>query len=140
MSQNIKAKTPMKPFSKKTGLMARWLPAIVLMTVIFLLSSVPGKVINEVGLGKETYHINGHFLLFLLLTFTYFKAMKNIPAAILLTILFAVFDELHQMLTPLRSASLFDIFVDTIGAIIAGGFLWKLQFILPKKLRDWLAN
>ena len=37
-------------------------------------------------------------------------------------------------------ASIFDIIVDSLGALLAGILLWKLQHILPKKLSNWLNN
>ena len=111
-----------------------------MMLVIFMASSVPGKLVNSVGLGKESYHINGHFFLFFLLCFTYYKATKSIVKSVLFTFVYGIFDEIHQIFIPLRSASFFDIFVDTTGGLLAGGILWKLQPFLPKKLRSWLIN
>jgi VanZ family protein len=117
----------------------KWYPAIIVMLVIFIVSSVPGKIINDSGLGKESYHINGHFILFLLLTVTYYKATKNILKAILFSFMYALVDEIHQKFTPLRSVSLFDIYVDTIGTVIGGLLLWK-RSVLPDSLRNWLEN
>ena len=111
-----------------------------MMAIIFAVSSVHGKVINEVGLGSETYHINGHFALFVLLCFAFYKATKNVERSILLTILYSFTDEFHQKFTPGRSSSLFDIYVDSAGALLAGLCLWKLQQYLPNKLKTWLKN
>ena len=118
----------------------RWIPSLVIMLVIFVSSSIPGQTINAIGLGKEAYHVNGHFILFLILCFANYKATKNILVSILFTILYAFADEFHQTLTPFRSASFFDIYIDTFAAFIAGVILWKLQHILPKKLVTWLIN
>jgi len=118
--------------------LTKWLPAILIMGIIFALSSVKGVTINEIGLGKESYHINGHFILFVLLCFAYFRATKNIILSVVLTMCYGVLDELHQLYTPGRSSSTFDIFVDSTGAVLTGLFLWKLQPYLPKKLRTWL--
>ena len=117
----------------------KWYPAIIMMLVIFIVSSIPGKIINDSGLGKESYHINGHFLLFLILTLTYFKATKSIAKSILFSLIYAVFDELHQKFTPLRSVSAFDIYVDTIGTLIGGLILWK-KHLLPDSLKNWLEK
>lgn len=110
------------------------------MLGIFLLSHTRGQVINEAGLGAESLHINGHFLLFLVLTAAFFKFLKNVPLSILATILYALFDEFHQSFVPDRSASVFDLVVDTLGSIIGGILLWKLQFLLPKSLKNWLNS
>jgi VanZ family protein len=117
----------------------KWYPAIIVMLVIFIVSSIPGKIINDSGLGKESYHINGHFILFLILTLTYYKATKNVLRSMIFSILYALLDELHQKFTPLRSVSMFDIYVDTIGTLIGGIILWKKQ-LLPDSLKNWLEN
>lgn len=111
-----------------------------MMLVIFGVSSLEGGLINEVGLGKESIQINGHFVLFTLLCLTYYKALKNSFQAFLLTIVYAFSDELHQVFVAGRSASMFDIFVDTCGALLAVIIVWKLKPLLPKKLNNWLSK
>jgi len=123
----------MKPSSK-------WLPAFCVMLVIFIISSIPGQIVESIGLGKESYHINGHFILFLVLFFSYYKATKNILRSILLGVLYAFLDEFHQVFTPLRSTSIFDIYVDTAGVLMGALILWKLHYLLPKKLKNWLKK
>ncbi|OGC78232.1 hypothetical protein A2619_02715 [candidate division WWE3 bacterium RIFOXYD1_FULL_39_9] len=118
----------------------RWLPALVVMAIIFAVSSVPGQLVNSVGLGKESYHINGHFFLFFALYVAYFKATGSLVKSLVLTIAYGLFDEFHQSFIPLRSPSLFDILVDTAGGLLAGIMIWKLQPILPKKLKNWLLS
>jgi len=110
------------------------------MIVIFLLSSIPGKIITSSIIGNEPSEISGHFVLFMFLCIAYYKATKNILLSIFMTIVYAVFDEIHQVFTPARSSSLFDVYVDCVGAIISGLFLWKLLPTLPKKLKDLLIN
>lgn len=115
-------------------------PALVIMGLIFALSSIPGKIISSTVVGNEQAEISGHFILFMVLCIAYYKATKNIFLSIFLTIAYAVFDELHQIFTPGRSSSLFDVGVDSFGALISGLFLWKLLPILPKKLRNLLVK
>ena len=117
-----------------------WVYPLAVMTIIFIVSATPGETINAVGLGYEPLHINGHFFLFFLLCISFFKATKNLINSILLTILYGILDEAHQILTPFREPSFFDIYVDTLGALSAGVLLWKLQCILPKKLINWLNS
>lgn len=116
-----------------------WLYPITMMLVIFIASSIPGKIINESGLGKESYHINGHFILFFILCLSYYKATKNILRSMALGVVYALLDEFHQKFTPLRSVSAFDIFVDTMGVTLGGLLLWKIH-ILPESLKNWLAR
>lgn len=116
----------------------RWLPAILLMVVIFVLSSVPGQNINEAGLGNDSYHITGHFLFFFVLYLAFYRATASLGLSLLLTIIYAVIDELHQMYTPGRASSLKDIITDTAAGITAGALIWSLYPKLPKKLKDFL--
>jgi VanZ family protein len=118
----------------------RWLPALLMMFIIFLVSATPGKVINSVGLGREVYHVNGHFILFFLLCFAYYKATKSLALSWIYTSLYAFFDEYHQKFVPLRSSSVKDIFVDILAATVAILIIWKLQPNLPKKLKNWLKK
>jgi VanZ family protein len=117
-----------------------WLPALVVMTIIFILSSQPGEVVNSTVARAENIQKIGHLILFTILCLTYFKATKSIRTSLLLTFLYAVFDEFHQSFTLDRSSSISDIFVDMVGASISGVFLWKILPVLPKKLKDLLLN
>ncbi len=118
----------------------RWGPAILVMLLIFVSSSTPGVVIEAVGVNKESFLINGHIILFFSLAVTLYKAIKKLPETFIFSILYAVTDEFHQMFIQLRSPSLFDIKIDTLAALTAVLILWKLQHILPKKLRNWLNS
>jgi VanZ family protein len=133
------------------------LPALLLMSIIYFVSSVPGATVDAAGLGKEIYHVNGHFLLFFLLGITYYKALSRVKlgkqghakhltrnqkviASLLLCLLYALSDEFHQKFVPGRAVQAFDICIDILGGFISGVILWNLQPILPKKLRVWLNS
>ncbi len=117
-----------------------WIPAFIIMAIIFGISAVPGKTINQAGLGRESYHIGGHFILFVFLCFAYFKATKNILLSFVLTVLYGISDEFHQTFTPNRSSGMFDIIVNSCGALLSSILIWKLNYLIPKKLRNWLLN
>lgn len=117
-----------------------WIPSIIMMLVIFLVSSISGATIQKTVLDNNTVQINSHFMLYFLLCIAYYKAVKDIPTAIIYTTIYAFTDEYHQMYTLLRSPSFFDIKVDVVGALIAGLLLWKLHFLLPKSFKNWLEN
>jgi len=110
------------------------------MFVIFVLSSIPGEIVDATVMKSSDLQVLGHFLLFILLCISFFKSTKNILLSILLTFAYALFDEAHQYLTPLRSSSWKDVGVDTMGAFISGLFLWKILPTLPKKLKDLLLK
>lgn len=117
-----------------------WLPAWAVMAVIFMLSSLSGQTINDAGLGRESYHINGHFLMFFVLCLSFYKATKSIGLAFIFTVIYAFLDEFHQYFVPLRSVSTKDIITDVFAALMASVFLWKLSQLLPNKLKIWLNN
>jgi len=117
-----------------------WIPALVVMVIIFTLSSAPGDVVDSTVAKYESVQVIGHFILFMVLCLTYFKATKNILLSLLLSVLYAFFDEFRQSFTLNRSSSLKDIFTDTSGALISCIFLWKLLPKTPKKLKDWLLK
>lgn len=117
-----------------------WLPALVVMTLIFILSSQPAEVVNSTVARTELVQKVGHLILFMVLSLSYFKATKSIKISILLTLMYAIFDEFHQSFTPGRSSSFSDIFVDMIGASISGIFLWKILPNLPEKLKNLLLS
>lgn len=110
------------------------------MVLIYTLSSVHGDVVNKTIVGNEPSEISGHFTLFILLCVSFYKATKKIPLSIVMTLSYAIFDELHQLSTPGRSCSVFDLGVDTLGAVISGIFLWKLLPTLPKRLKNLLLK
>ena len=117
----------------------KWIPAIMVMVLIFIISSIPGQVINAVGLGDEDLHINGHFILFFILCLLLYKPTRNIPHTIVISLIYAISDELHQLYVPLRSASMFDVCTDTLGILLAGVFLWKILPYLPNRFKNYLS-
>jgi len=114
----------------------KWIPAVIVMGVISILSSIKGPYIDAVGLGKESYHINAHFFLFVALCISYYYATGKVALSVVLTIIFGIFDELHQIFTPFRNASLFDIQVDSLGAVIGGIISWKFWPKIQNKLKN----
>ncbi len=100
------------------------LPAILWMLIIFLLSSR-----QRVGV-SETYWIN--FFIFKTLhvieyAFLYALTLRALASgkqpskktysiALLVTILYAISDEMHQTFVPTREGTLRDVIIDSIGA------------------------
>ena len=101
----------------------RWLPALVIMAVIFAFSSQPGDNLpNFIGWDyfvKKSSHALGYGLL----AIAYFHYLEYDPKryrlAWLMTLAYACTDEFHQSLVAGRHASLFDAFVfDGLGAFV----------------------
>jgi VanZ family protein len=102
----------------------RWTPALALMTVIFLLSATPSDELVNFGvfdlLVKKGAHMVGYGLLALAFLRAIGYQRKNyILLVLLLVFLYAASDELHQSFVPGRNASLVDVGIDLVGAVIA---------------------
>jgi VanZ family protein len=111
-----------------------------MMLIIFAASSTPGKVLVAVGFTKESYHVDAHFSFYFILGMCYYHATKSVWKSIVLTFLYGVSDEFHQLFVPLRSANIWDVFVDTLGGTLATVIIWMLPLKQLKKLENWLAK
>ncbi len=127
----------------------RWLPATLMMTVIFAFSSIPSKELPSFDWADLLVKKGGHMLGYGLLALTYawglagmnregreehegkgrknvvcqmpFVAGKSLLLAWFLAVLYAVSDEVHQSFVPGRHASAVDVGIDALGAALA---LW----------------
>lgn len=109
----------------------RWLPAVLLMAFIFLLSSIPGwgeprefSFRNYLSVRKV-----GHVVVFGFLALSYLRILKENRnryfLAWLFALLYAVTDEYHQSFVPNRNGSVIDVLVfDNIGALAALFWHW----------------
>lgn len=106
----------------------RTLPMLTFMLLIFILSGRQRTEIPDFGtwdlLVKKLAHLTAYALLML---FSY-TAVGRWRTAFLITILYAISDELHQTLVPTRHGTLADVLIDTAGAAL----MW---LIYPR----WLA-
>lgn len=118
----------------------RYLPSVAIMLVIYILSVIPGTTMEQVGLGKEVYHLNGHFFFFFILCIAFYKAFEDILVAMFLSEAYGIFIEIIQAFIPFRNSSGFDIYVDTLAIILGGAFIWLLLPALPVRLRNLLKN
>jgi len=101
-----------------------WTITILIAIAIFYISTQTfpqGSPGPEFRLKPLIYHFSAFFFLnlFLLISITKGKNKKLIPLAIILTILYAISDELHQSFVPGRHTSISDILIDTIGILTA---------------------
>jgi VanZ family protein len=103
----------------------KWLPALLMMLVIFWFSSRPG---SEPLFGWVEFLIKkaGHMIGYALLALSYWRAfdfkVEKRWIAWLLAVLYALTDEFHQAFVPGRHPSIWDIVIfDNIGALIALG-------------------
>jgi hypothetical protein len=125
--------------------MIRWLEknkgfsiifVIIIAVEIFLISSIPGKkpIISGVDLAT-IYHAMVFFLFnfFLLVSINGNKkiSVKFLLIAIIISIFYAILDEMHQFFVPLRNSSINDILIDNIGI-----FLSTLAYLYYSKRKN----
>jgi VanZ family protein len=121
------------PMTKKTLL--RWLPAIVIMAVIFGFSSVPSSEMTSFGFWDMFVRKSGHMLGYGLLALAYWYGLqfnrRRMWLALLLAMFYALTDEFHQSFVPGRHPSWVDVLgFDGGGAAI---MLVLLSWRLAKK-------
>jgi len=120
------------------NLLCNWLPLIAWMALIFWASSQP-KVPHpgrEMGLPDDLVAWAAHASLFGVLALFMWRVLRNRPPAAVrprvpplslgtavLSALYAACDEVHQLSTPGRMASLSDWLADVMGILIAVGLL-----------------
>ena len=114
-----------------------WLPAIVWMVVIFFLSGRESTQVSDAQLINflffKTLHVIEYAILFALYVIAI--GINNFAAAFLLTLIFAMTDEIHQLFVPTREGRARDVIIDTLGALLSWILISRLLPKAPKKLR-----
>lgn len=113
-----------------------WLPVLALMGFIFYLSSrqrisIGGTYVENFIIFKSL-HVLEYALLYLLVFRAMFKTFSKRLAinsifilSITIAILYGASDEIHQTLVPTRQGSVRDVFIDTIGILLAFSYTKK---------------
>lgn len=101
-----------------------YIPLIIYWIVLLIATSIPADRMPSVGVGDKFSHFFAYLILSALLYFAFslqekYSVLKNNPALISAGIAsaYGIFDELHQMLIPGRSAELLDWVADFCGAL-----------------------
>jgi len=118
----------------KINTLTKWLPALLIMAIIFSLSSVPDRSMPHFGLADYLVKKSSHAVGYALLAIANLRGLgdKRHRAAWLLALAFSATDEFHQSFVAGRHSSMIDVLVfDNLGAI-AG--LW-LHYLFANKLR-----
>lgn len=79
-----------------------------------------------------------HFIIYGALCLSFYRATGSLPLSVILSGLYGLFDEYHQLFTPLRSGKMTDVVIDLLGALSAALILWRFYPHLPQKLKTWL--
>ncbi|MBU1327442.1 VanZ family protein [Patescibacteria group bacterium] len=127
--------------------MKPWVPVIVWMAAIFIFSSNQRIAVSEEQVINfivfKTLHVSEYAILYLLC----YRAIRSTwpgsarlwhVASFLLSIGYAVTDEIHQMFVPTREGRARDVIIDAIGAGIIWISLVKLLPKAPRRLRAWV--
>ncbi len=108
--------------------MKRWGPAILLMAVIFIFSSLPSAELPNFNWADRIVKKGGHALGYGLLAFAYLRGLKGESSHVsarqffgawLLAVLYSTTDEFHQSFTPGRHPTVTDVMIDALGAGLA---------------------
>lgn len=114
----------------------KWIPALLWMAVIFLLSHQTKETIPSFGLWDFGVKKGAHMLAYGLLASLYWWALRDgkrpFATAFMLTVLYALSDEGHQFLIPGRNATWMDVMIDTAGGVMA---LAAIRYRLQRKQR-----
>lgn len=107
------------------------LPVIIYAGFIFSVSSVPGKCLPDLFLYQDVLF---HFIEYAIFGFLLSRAVKEyrvndclrkrLVLLAVVTLLYALSDESHQLFVSGRTASMADIAIDWIGSLI-GGLLYR---------------
>lgn len=107
-------------------MLLRWVPPFVMMTAIFLFSSLPAERLPFFGEYDLLIKKGGHALGYAMLGVAYFYALPSRLSPVyrgllsfLMAVLFALSDEFHQSFVRGRTSTLRDVGIDSLGAAVA---------------------
>jgi VanZ family protein len=117
----------------------RWLPAVTIMVIIFVFSSIPSEEMPHFGgmdfFVKKLGHLAGYALLAFALLWGLGLQTPGAPLkAWLLAVVYAATDEFHQSFVPGRNASILDVGIDALGALVGilPVLMWRKTRTSPK--------
>lgn len=104
----------------------RWGLALGVMAVIFIASSIPSMQMPRFEVWDVLVKKGGHFTGYALLAALYVRGLaygqRATPRAwglaVLGAVLYALTDEFHQRFVPGRGATLVDVGIDAVGALV----------------------
>jgi VanZ family protein len=112
-------------FIEKNKKKLLYIPLIIYWIILFVLTTLPGNDLPNVGINDKIEHFIGYFVLGFLLSLTllfqnkflrirkYFAFVSGFIIA-----LYAALDEIHQLFVPGRDCEFLDWTADMIGASI----------------------
>ena len=124
--------------SKFKQILHHWLPALVMMLVIFWFSSQSSDELPYFRWADAIVKKGGHMFGYGLLALSYWYGLggdgKKRPLAWLFAVLYAMTDEFHQSFSAGRHPSIWDVLIfDNLGALIS---LWIAGLYIKRKRPD----
>ena len=124
--------------SKLFKIFLRWLPALIMMIVIFLFSAQSASRLPDFGWPDRFIKKSGHVMGYAILAFLYWRALEfgedRRWAAWLLALLYALTDEFHQSFVAGRHPTIWDVILfDNLGTLIS---LWSVARYRKQKRPD----
>lgn len=107
-----------------------WGPVLAWMAVIFILSSIPSLGDPTRNRWKVDPHAIAHLTVFAALGFLTIRGMlaNEVPRAawwaVVVGVVYAVSDEIHQSFVPGRTPSIMDVITDGVG-VLMGMLVWR---------------
>jgi VanZ family protein len=111
-----------------------WIAVIIYAALIFVGSSIPG---TEIDTGPPGFDKVLHLFEYLILSFLIYFAIVSDNRIInykiiffisfLLSSLYGISDEIHQLFVPNRFFELLDIFTDSIGSLLGSFWAFKIS-------------
>jgi VanZ family protein len=124
-------------FNKLLIKIERYLPLVLMCIFIFIQSSRKAVVVSYDGNTNFLAHKLAHVIVYILLFLTSVRAFKDFKKALVFTIFYAITDEIHQMFVQTRTASVRDVLIDSVSALITYIFISKYFKKLPILLRKF---
>lgn len=126
----------------KYGFTRYQLPFILWATFIFISSSIPGRSIPKINFPNADKIV--HFIIFMVFCALTDRAIKfqgwfpllakyHLIFSVVVTVLYGIIDEGHQLFVPNRDASLADLAADAVGALLYVGSFWIWSFAREPK-------
>jgi VanZ family protein len=120
-----------------------WGPVLIWMYLIYFMSSQKSISTSEVKIIDFIIHKIAHLIEYSVLAVLFYRAVNkgfkkigNWKLPLILTIIYALSDEVHQLYVATREGKLRDVFIDSFGGALglwAQKYIFQIQNLKPKK-------
>ena len=125
-----------------------WLPPLVWALIIFKFSSGVIPQVSSLFWPNFAFMKAAHIFFFSVLAILLYRSLrgsgisrkKSAIWAVIMTILYGVSDEFHQIFTQGREARIRDVIFDGVGASLAIYLIYRFINVLPKKIQIFLLK